>query len=268
MLQASDVSFAVGGRKIVDCVNLALVPGRVVVLIGPNGAGKSVLLRMLSGELKPTSGKILLDARNIGTLRAEELGARRAVLPQSSLLTFAFTALEVAMLGATVPGFGKESEATRQIALHTLESLGMAAARDQNYLHLSGGERQRVHIARALCQLATAPVAKPLTRYLLLDEPTSSLDLAHQSLLLEIIRGQAQQGCAVLAVLHDLNLASTLADSLLLLSGGVLLAEGPVAAVLRDDLLTAAYGCPVHVNRTPTDGRPFVLPPASLSKTA
>lgn len=267
MLLASDVSFAVGGRKIVDCVNLALVPRRIVVLIGPNSAGKSVLLRMLSGELKPTSGKILLDARNIGTLRAEELGARRSVVPQSSLLTFAFTALEVALLGATVPGFGKESEATRQIALGTLESLGMAAARDQNYLHLSGGERQRLYRPRAVPtgsrSRRQAPDAVSSARRADLEPgPGSPVVAAGNHSRASSARLRRPGGAARLKPrLHARRPAAATV-------GRGASGRGTCRGSVGDDLLTAAYGCPVHVNRTPADGRPFVLPPASLSKTA
>lgn len=262
MLEARGLSYAINGRTLVDGVDMAIAPGRVTVLIGPNGAGKSILLRLIAGELKPTGGEVLLDHRNIRSLSAADLGRRRAVVPQSSVLTFAFTVLEVAMLGVTVPGFGTATEATHSAALRALESVGMSAAKDQNYMHLSGGERQRVHIARALCQLDSAPPQAGATRCFLLDEPTSSLDLAHQSLVLQAVRRQAQQGRAVLVILHDLNLASTLADNLALLSRGSIVAAGTTKEVLRDATLTAAYGCSVYANRTPAGERRFVLPPA------
>ena len=129
-------------------------------------------------------------------------------------------------------------------------------------MHLSGGERQRVHIARALSQLAAAALRPGETRCFLLDEPTSSLDLAHQSLVLAAIRRQARSGAAIVAVFHDLNLAAALADELVLLERGRIMAAGPARDVLKDDLLSAAYGCRVLTNRTPSEGKPFVLPPA------
>jgi iron complex transport system ATP-binding protein len=136
------------------------------------------------------------------------------------------------------------------------------------YVHLSGGERQRVHIARALSQLAAAAGRAGETRCFLLDEPTSSLDLAHQSLVLTAIHEQARRGLAVVAVFHDLNLAVALADELVLLERGRVMAAGPASEVIRDDLLSAAYGCQVRINRTPREGRPFVLPPASFTVSA
>lgn len=262
MLEARGLTYAIGSRTLVDHVDIAIAPGRVTVLIGPNGAGKSMLLRLLSGELKPTSGQVVLDGQSIATLSAAELGRRRAVVPQSSVLTFAFTVLEVAMLGATVPGFHTETEATRRLALQALEAVGMAKALGQNYVHLSGGERQRVHIARALCQLASAPAQPDATRCFLLDEPTSSLDLAHQSLVLQAIRRETARGCAVLTIMHDLNLASALGDELVLLANGRIEAVGSPREVLRDAALSAAYGCAVSVGKTPDGDRPFVLPPA------
>jgi iron complex transport system ATP-binding protein len=193
MLEARGLTHAIGGRKLVDDVDLAIAPGRVKVLIGPNGPGKSMLLRLFSGELRPTGGQVLLDGRSIAALSAAQLGSRRAVVPQSSVLAFAFTVLEVAMLGATVPGFQLASDTARRAGLEAIGSVGLTEFKSQNYPHLSDGERQRVHIARALCQLATGRSQAGETRCFLLDEPTSSLDLAHQSLVLQAIRREAQE---------------------------------------------------------------------------
>jgi iron complex transport system ATP-binding protein len=140
--------------------------------------------------------------------------------------------------------------------------VGLSALADRLYVHLSGGERQRVHIARALCQLSQPTFRAGESRCLLLDEPTSNLDLAHQSLVLDAVRAQAERGCAVLAVMHDLNLAAALADDMVLLVRGQVAAAGPARQVLQDGLLSAAYGCEVFANRTPGRDRPFVLPPS------
>ena len=130
MLEARDLTYTTsghtGGSTLLRAVDLAVRPGRVVVLIGPNGAGKSTLLRLLSGELKPTRGAILLDGRPLGSFAPSELARRRAVVPQASVLTFPFTALEVTMLGITVPGFGVSDAAARKTALEALDSLDMA----------------------------------------------------------------------------------------------------------------------------------------------
>ena len=262
MLQARDATYTVNGNTLVAGVDVEVRPGRVVALIGPNGAGKSTLLRILAGELKPTSGTVLLDARELGSFTAAELARQRAVVPQASGLTFPFTVLEVAMLGVSVPGFDAAPAQVKAAALDSLDAVGLRDLASRLYVHLSGGERQRVHIARALSQLAVPPYHPGKTRCFLLDEPTSRLDLAHQSLVLAAIRRQARSGAAIVAVFHDLNLAAALADELVLLERGRAMAAGPASEVLRDDLLSAAYGCRVLTNRTPGDGKPFVLPPA------
>src|SRR4029079_14317624 len=262
MLQARDVTYSVNGNTLVAGVDVEVRPGRVVALIGPNGAGKSTLLRILAGELKPTRGTVLLDARELGSFTAAELARQRAVVPQASGLTFPFTVLEVAMLGVSLPGFDAAPAQVKAAALDSLDAVGLRDLASRLYVHLSGGERQRVHIARALSQLAVPPYHPGKTRCFLLDETTSSLDLAHQSLVLAAIRRQARSGAAIVAAFHDLNLAAALADELVLLERGRAMAAGPASEVLRDDLLSAAYGCRVLTNRTPGDGKPFVLPPA------
>ena len=265
MLEARDVTYKVQGTILVDSVSLAIKPGRIAALIGPNGAGKSTLLRILAGELRATSGKVLLDSRDLQSCSAALLASRRSVVPQASSLAFPFTVLEVAMLGVSVPGFEIGRERATTIARDALQTVGLHDLASRPYPHLSGGERQRVHIARALCQLMASTGSRDETRCFLLDEPTSNLDLAHQASVLTSIRAQARLGTAVVTVFHDLNLAAALADDIVLLEGGQIKAVGAPANILKDDLLSAAYGCKVLTNRTPSDGRPFVLPPAVFS---
>jgi iron complex transport system ATP-binding protein len=262
MLQAQGVGYTIGEHALLAGVDLDVIPGSIVALIGPNGAGKSTLLRILAGEIRPISGSVRLDGQDLLSLSAAELARRRAVVPQSSSLTFPFTVLEVAMLGISVPGFEGTSTRATTAGLEALEAVGMRRLADRLYVHLSGGERQRVHIARALCQLTAVKARANVTRCFFLDEPTSSLDLAHQGLVLSAIRRQGQAGVAIITVFHDLNLAAALADTLVLLEGGRVLAAGPPADVLNDSLLSTAYGCRVVTNRTPAPGHPFILPPA------
>jgi iron complex transport system ATP-binding protein len=180
MLEASKATYAVDGKRLVHDVDLALRPGRVVAVVGPNGAGKSTLLRLLAGELAPTSGSVRIDGRDLRIVVPGDLAHRRAVVPQSTALSFPFTVLEVVLLGATVPGFAPAEPRALAIAGDTLRTVGLTGFEQRLFTELSGGERQRVHIARALCQLATAKPPPGETAALLLDEPTSSLDLSHQ----------------------------------------------------------------------------------------
>lgn len=262
MLQASSATYRVGTKALVANVDLTLRPGRLVAVIGPNGAGKSTLLRLLSGELRPTSGRVELDGRTIGGYGAADLARRRAVVSQATALSFPFTVREVVLLGATVPGFVAPPERIERAAAECLRTVGLLGLEERLYTHLSGGERQRVHFARALLQLAIADGAREAPAILLLDEPTASLDLAHQGLVLSEARRQAHEGRAVLAVLHDLNLAAAFADELVLMSRGQIAAVGTADDVFRDELLSRSYGCEVRTNTTPAPGVPFVLPHA------
>jgi iron complex transport system ATP-binding protein len=253
----------VGGQALLAGINMEVAPGCVTAVIGPNGAGKSTLLRILSGEIAPTRGPVRLDGRALRTFSAAELARRRAVVPQASAMSFPFTVREVVMLGVAVPGFPLSAALLGDRCEEALDAVGLAPFAERLYPTLSGGERQRVHIAQALCQLAAAPPSREdATRCFLLDEPTASLDLAHQAYVLGAIRQQARRNHAVLAILHDLNLAAAAADHIVLLAAGRMTAAGSPREVLRDDLLSTAYGCQVTANRIPYDGKPFVLPPA------
>jgi iron complex transport system ATP-binding protein len=264
MLETRGVWVEAGDRALIENVDVAIAPGRITVLIGPNGAGKTTLLRVLSGEIAPSRGEACLDGEALRAFSAADLARRRAVVPQASAVSFPFTVREVVMLGVTVPGFAMSDAALHLRVDAALDAMDLMPFADRFYTTLSGGERQRVHIARAMCQLAAAACRQGETRCLLLDEPTASLDLAHQGQVLSAMRRQADQGHVVLAILHDLNLAAAIADHLVLLAAGRVASAGPPGEVLRDDTLSASYGCRVAANRVPENGRPFVLPPAAL----
>lgn len=260
MLEAGGITVERGGRKLLDEVSVAIVPERVTAIVGPNGAGKSTLIKVLAGEIVPTHGDVLLDGRNLKAFRAAELAARRAIVPQSTVLSFPFSVIEVVKLGASVPGFDQNPEHSTRIAEEALADVGLTDFRDRLYAQLSGGERQRVHVARALCQLNSGIRRHSQTAVLLLDEPTSSLDLSHQSLVLGEARAQADEGRAVAVVLHDLNLAAAWADEIVLLSYGKIAARGQPSEIFRDDLLSAVFGCPIRANVPPPAGTPYMLP--------
>jgi iron complex transport system ATP-binding protein len=255
-----DATFEIGRRRLVDGVNLELRSGRIVALVGPNGAGKSTLLRLLAGELTATSGAIRLDGRDMRRIPPAELASRRAVVPQHAMLSFPFTVLEVVLLGATIPGFQIDDPHSERACLAAIDAVGLEGFEERLFTELSGGERQRVQVARALCQLATSNRPRNEASALLLDEPTASLDFAHQSIVLGEVRRQAEAGRTVLVVLHDLNLAAAYADEIVLMSKGRIAAAGPPESVLTDELLSEIYRHPVRTNSPPPQGRPFVLP--------
>lgn len=252
------VSFEVNGARLVDVVHLSVGAGEVMGILGPNGAGKSTMLKLLSGELAPTSGAVLLDGVSLQRTEPALLARRRAVVPQSSQLTFPLTAIGVVALGATVPGFHLQDAAMRA-AESAMQRVGMLELAERKYTDLSGGERQRVHIARAMCQLATARRRAGETPILLVDEPTANLDIGHQRLVLDAIREVAREGAAVIAVLHDINTAAGYCDTLALMRTGGLVAKGTPHDIVRDDLLSKTFGCDLDANTTPKN-TPFVLP--------
>ena len=260
MLQGRNISVRIGERTLLDGVSLTLAPGEVVALAGPNGAGKSTLLRVLAGDLTPTGGEVTLDGRPLARYRARELALRRAVLPQQTLMQFAFTAREVVAMGRHPHDTRRDAPDDEAIIAAALLRTETAPLAERAYPSLSGGEQGRVSLARVLAQEAPS---------LLLDEPTAALDLRHQQAVMAIARELAREGATVLAVLHDLNLAAAYADRIALMHAGRLVADGPPWQTLTEPLLTDVFACPIAVTPHPVRGCPLVisLPSKSPSTT-
>ena len=261
MLEARHIAVMAGQKRLIDDVSLTIVPGRLTAVIGPNGAGKSTLLRAMAGELKPSEGAVFLDGMAISQIPVARLAARRSVVAQSSTLSFPFTVLETVMLGATVPAFGIRDDAAAAAARDALAAVGLRDFEMRMLNELSGGERQRVHIARALCQLATAPRLATDSAALLLDEPTASLDLKHQCDVLSLIKAQSADGRAVMLVIHDLNLAAAFADEIVLMANGKIVGQGKPDDLLDEELLSRTFGCSLQIVSSGAGGR-LILPSA------
>ncbi len=257
-LVLNQVSVLRGGRRTLDDVSVTCEPGTLTAIIGPNGAGKSTFVRVASGEWSTDVGTVRLDGVSIASMPPHRLASRRAVVPQATQLAFPFTVREVVTLGASVPGFATQS--IGDVVGLALASIDAEHLQHRYYAELSGGERQRVNFARALCQLEAGARYVEGSTVLFLDEPTSNLDLSHQSLLLAQAKQQAARGRIVVAVLHDLNLAAAWADRVVVLAAGHLVAQGAVQDVYRNELLSDVYGHAVRVGTVPEPGYPFVLP--------
>jgi iron complex transport system ATP-binding protein len=262
-LDARDLACTVDGRRLLAGVSLELRPGQVHAVLGRNGAGKSTLLRLLAGELRPQSGSIELNGRPLQAWTPRQRARQRAVLPQSESLRFGFTVEQVVALGRyACPRHRPEAE--RQIVLDALRAAGVEALALRRYPSLSGGERARVQFARVLAQVwEPLPPEEPETggqpRYLLLDEPTASLDLAHQHGCLAQARRFAAGGAGVLAVLHDPNLALRYADQVSVLQSGELIGQGPAREVLTAQLLEHTYGLGIELLHTAGEALPVVV---------
>ncbi|HVL27959.1 MAG TPA: heme ABC transporter ATP-binding protein [Acidimicrobiales bacterium] len=249
VLECRDAGYRAGRRWLVSQVSLTVEAGEVLAVAGPNGAGKSTLLGLLAGDLRPSAGAVVLRGRDLSRYRAPELARIRAVLPQASLLQFAFTGRQVVELGRA-PWCKDRSADDEKAVAAAMAATEVAALADRSYPSLSGGEASRVCLARVLAQE---------TAVVLLDEPTASLDLRHQELTMTVARGLAARGGAVVAVLHDLNLAAAHADRVAVMDGGRLAAIGAPVDVLTDELLSDVYGHPVAVVTHPRRGCPLVL---------
>ncbi|MDO5647168.1 heme ABC transporter ATP-binding protein [Paracoccus sp. (in: a-proteobacteria)] len=248
-LTANDLYLRLGGRPVLHGVSLTAQTGQITAIIGPNGSGKTSLMRLLTGETAPDAGRVVLNGQDIATRRASALARIRAVLPQSSPLSFPFTAAEIVRIGAETTG-----TATSAGIAAALARVGLPDHGPRLYQQLSGGEQQRVQLARVLSQ-----VRDPGGRWLFLDEPVSSLDIAHQLMVMRLARDFATAGGGVVMVLHDLNLTAMCADQVVLMQQGRVLAAGGAGDVLTSAHLSAAYGCDLRVGVTP-DPPVFVLP--------
>lgn len=244
-----EVSYRLGGSHLLADVSLRIAYGRVLALVGPNGAGKSTLLGALSGDIAPTAGRVLLDGEDIAQLRARDLARRRSVLLQSNRVSFAYSVAQVVEMGAA-PWQGADRDDDEIIA-EAMRRADVGHLADRAYGSLSGGEQARVSFARVLVQ--DTPVV-------MLDEPTAALDLRHQEELLRSARDLADQGRAVIVVLHDLSLAAAFADEIAMLESGRSVAHGSPAAVLTQERIEAVYGAPVAVITDPINGHPLVIP--------
>lgn len=256
-LVAESVGVRVGRAELLQDVSLAAAPGQVLALVGPSGAGKSTLLRVWSGERAPSAGAVRFRGCPLGQLTPEQLARTRAVLPQQSALRFPLRAIEVVLLGRLPhPGRG-ETQRDREIARAALAVAEAAHLEDRLAPTLSGGEQQRVQLARALAQVWD----EGERRYLLLDEPTASLDPGHATRILDRVRGFARaSGCVVVVVVHDLGASTRCADVLALLHAGRLVAHGPPAEVLTPARLERCFGIPFDVIAAPSGHGLAVLP--------
>lgn len=257
--RASEVSVEIDGVRLLEDVTIEIQPGEIVAVAGPNGAGKSTLLHVLAGDRDPSAGSVALDDRAIADWPRIELARRRAVMGTDRAVAFAFSAREVAMMGRMPLHGGDPDDADRAVIEGLLEAVDCVGLADRVYATLSTGERQRISLARAVAQVSDLEDGTGEERYLLLDEPTSSLDPAHQHTAMRLVRRAADAGRGVLAIVHDLNLAAAYADRVVLMHEAKVVESGTPAAVLRADLLEAVFDIPMLVIPHPQLSHPLVV---------
>ncbi len=246
-LESLDLGYNIKGKQLLSGVSVRARPGQLIGVIGPNGAGKSTLLRALAGAIRPVFGEIRLLGVNVRDVPSAERARAIALVPQIAPFTLGFTCLELVLMGR-YPHIGRfhiEGAKDGRIAREAMWETETEHFASRTLETLSGGERQRVFIARAFAQ-------QP--RVLLLDEPTSNLDVLHQLRVLGLVKKRTMEGMAAIAAVHDLNLAARYCDSLILLSEGKLIAEGTPAEVMTADNIRHVYGVDASIHRDPEIG--------------
>lgn len=252
-IRAYEICVRIGENDVLDHVSLEIAQGNVIGLIGPNGAGKSTLLNVLSGDLQPNSGHVEFDRTPLHDFTPKTLAKTRAVMSQATSIVFDFTVEEIIRMG-----WVQDDMYLHDVADEALRSVITACdidtLLDRRYRTLSGGEQRRVQFARSLLQIWRIREANE-TRYLLLDEPTANLDIAHELSVLRLAKEVTATQVGVLVVLHDLNLAARFTDELMLLSEGRVVASGPTDEVLDAQQLEEVYRTPILVEQHPVLNR-------------
>lgn len=259
VLELCQISAAPWGAVLLEDINICLEAGNILGLAGPNGAGKSSLLKLIAGDIESSAGELTLGDHPLGYWTPQQRAQRLAFLPQMSLLSFPYTVEEVVLLGRTPHASGRETD--RKILEQVLELTDTLELRHRLYTQLSGGERQRTQLARVFAQVwGEDPLDGKL---LLLDEPTSALDLAHQQQMLSAVQRLARRGCAVVLAIHDLNLAASIADMVLVLDHGRQVALGSPQQVFTQSLFKEVFRIDVIVSSHPQQGFPLIIPQRS-----
>ncbi|MFF6861333.1 ABC transporter ATP-binding protein [Streptomyces ardesiacus] len=252
-LAARGVSVGYGTRSVIDGLDVAIPPGVITTIIGPNGCGKSTLLRTLSRLLRPTGGTVVLDGEDIAALRTRDVARKLGLLPQAPVAPEGLTVSDLVARGRHPhqSWLRQWSSDDADVVRRALAMTGVADLADRPVDSLSGGQRQRVWISMTLAQG---------TDLLLLDEPTTYLDLAHAVDVLDLVDDLHESGRTVVMVLHDLNLATRYSDNLVVMREGAVLAQGHPRDVITADLLHEAFGLRAKVIDDPVGDRPLIVP--------
>lgn len=253
IFKIDDIECSYGAAKVLNGLTFSIAGGSFTGIIGPNGSGKSTLLKSLSRVLKPVQGAVLLDKEDLYSLDIRDVAKKMAVVPQETAVNFSFTVKDVVIMGRSphLGLFQNEGEKDFAVARLAMELTNTYHLADRPITAISGGERQRVIIAKALAQ-------EP--RIILLDEPTSHLDINHQIEILSLLRRlNRENNLTIISVFHDLNLASQYCDSLILMNNGSIFTIGEPDEVLTMENIKEVYGANVLVRKHPVTGRPSVV---------
>ena len=248
-LEIKGISFSYGSRPALDRVTFSVGEAEIVGLVGPNGSGKTTLIRCIDRILKPKTGVILVEEEEVGKVKHKELSRLLAYVPQSATSVFPSTVFDTVLLGRKPYVNWGLSHRDKEVVSQVLSLMGLEDLSLRHFNELSGGERQKVFIARALAQEPDI---------LLLDEPTSNLDLRHQLEVMDIIKNLViERGISVIMAVHDLNLASRYADRICMMNGGKIFAAGDPFTVFTSENIKHAYGVEASVEKHA--GKPYIV---------
>ena len=248
-IKSESMSLEIDGGEIVNDINIEVFPGKVLALIGPNGAGKSTILKILSGDIKPTSGVVKYNDINISNIPFVDRAHIRGVMSQSQTIVFDFSVLEIIEMGWLHSDHDYYTAFYPDVLKQIIEDCELQHLVDRKFNTLSGGEQKRVHFARVLLQL-WIPEGDIHPRFMLLDEPLANLDIYHELKMLEIIKRHLSKNIGVLLILHDLNTASKFADNIVLMKNGTIVKNGSTIEVLTESILSETYETKIKVNDT------------------
>jgi iron complex transport system ATP-binding protein len=256
MIAAKNISVTVNGnRKLLNDVSIDIEPGLFTAIAGPNGAGKTSLLNVLSSESTRHTGVVEINGVSADKYSVGDLSMVRAVLPQSTHMQFQFSVQQIVELGRQHHKGGHEK--SKQVIAEVMELTGVHEWSNRNYLTLSGGEQQRVQLARVLAQVWET---KSYPRYILLDEPTASLDLAQQQLIFALVKHACEKNIGVMAIVHDLNQVAQFADKLYFIREGSIVTAGNTREVFTKQNIETTFCCRVNVYHDPCTDCPYIVP--------
>lgn len=255
MYELTDISLRIQHKQILQRINLTLRPGIFTAIVGPNGAGKSSLLKVMAQEYGHYEGKVIINKKIANAYTPQALSLVRAVLSQNATVQFGFSVAQIVMLGRHAHLTTKKEN--EQIVEEVMLLTDIMHLQARIYLTLSGGEKQRVQLARVLAQVW---MDDGFPRYVLLDEPTSSLDIAQQQNIFSLARQICERNIGVLAIIHDLNQAVQYADQLYFLREGKIVTSGDAQQVFTKSNIEETFCCPVNVYHDPCNNCPFIIP--------
>ncbi|MEQ9519698.1 MAG: heme ABC transporter ATP-binding protein [Parvibaculum sp.] len=265
-LIAREIDVVLGARQVLTGASMEVCPGELVAVLGPNGAGKSTFLNVLSGEQAVRNGDVRIGRDDLRSFSSSALACKRALMPQKASLSFPFKVRDVVEMGRDPFRSTVDASWNKDAVEWALVETDIGHLARRIYTQLSGGEQQRVQLARVLAQVWRA--SDDDARFLLLDEPTSSLDLAHQHSILHVALELSKRGVGVVAVVHDLNLAALYATRVVVLSNGRVVATGNPEEILEPDLIAEVFDLTVHRVKDPDSGRRLIVPTGHHRRSA